>query len=258
MAARRMAEHANRAKSRFMASMSHELRTPIHAILAFSRLALRDRPPLTDVTRRRFEVIRAHGDRLLALVDDLLDLSRLEGGAIKLNASSCDLESLVAEAIAQMQAVAVERGVCMRLTGLFPRLPLRADAQRLSQVLRTLLDNAIRFSPPSAEVLVSLERHEHDGAAGVLLRVSDQGPGIAEEDRERIFDQFEQAARLRGAEGRTGLGLAICREVVNLHGGWIRTANRDDCGACIELWLATRERDEDSIESTKIEIETTA
>ncbi|WP_439535439.1 ATP-binding protein [Methyloversatilis sp.] len=257
MSARRMAEHANRAKSRFMASMSHELRTPIHAILAFSRLALRDRPPLADVTRRRFEVIREHGDRLLALVDDLLDLSRLEGGAIKLNASSCDLESLVAEAIAQMQAVAVERGVHMRMTGLFPQVPLQADAQRMAQVLRTLLDNAIRFSPPSAEVLLSLERHEHEGVAGVLLRVSDHGPGIAEEDRERIFDQFEQAARLRGAEGGTGLGLAICREIVNLHGGWIRAANRDDCGACIELWLAARELDGYSTESTQIEVETT-
>jgi PAS domain S-box-containing protein len=257
MSARRMAEQANRAKSRFMSSMSHELRTPIHAILAFSRLALRDRPPLADVTRRRFEVIREHGDRLLALVDDLLDLSRLEGGAIKLNASSCDLESLVAEAIAQMQAVAVERGVHMRMAGLFPQVPLQADAQRMAQVLRTLLDNAIRFSPPSAEVLLSLERHEHEGVAGVLLRVSDHGPGIAEEDRERIFDQFEQAARLRGAEGGTGLGLAICREIVNLHGGWIRAANRGDCGACIELWLAARALDEHSPESTQMEMETT-
>jgi signal transduction histidine kinase len=91
----------------------------------------------------------------------------------------------------------------------------------------------------------------------VLLRVSDHGPGITEEDRERIFDQFEQAARLRGAEGGTGLGLAICREIVNLHGGWIRAANRDDCGACIELWLAARELDEYSTESTQIEMETT-
>jgi PAS domain S-box-containing protein len=256
MSARRMAETANRAKSRFMASMSHELRTPIHAILAFSRLALRDRPPLADVTRRRFEVIREHGDRLLALVDDLLDLSRLEGGAIKLNASSCDLESLVSEAIAQMQAVAVERGVHMRMTGLFQQVPLQADAQRMAQVLRTLLDNAIRFSPPSAEVMLSLERHEHEGVAGVLLRVSDHGPGIAEEDRERIFDQFEQAARLRGAEGGTGLGLAICREIVNLHGGWIRAATRDDCGACIEIWLAAREADDSSTESTQMEMET--
>ncbi|MCQ9373079.1 ATP-binding protein [Methyloversatilis sp. XJ19-13] len=256
MSARRLAETANRAKSRFMASMSHELRTPIHAILAFSRLALRDRPPLADVTRRRFAVIREHGDRLLALVDDLLDLSRLEGGAITLNASSCDLESLVAEAIAQMQAVAVERGVHMRMTGLFPQVPLQADAQRMAQVLRTLLDNAIRFSPPSAEVLLSLERHEHEGMAGVLLCVSDHGPGIAEEDRERIFDQFEQAARLRGAEGGTGLGLAICREIVNLHGGWIRAARRDDCGACIEIWLAAREPDDIPTELTQMEMET--
>ncbi|AOF80409.1 sensory box protein [Methyloversatilis sp. RAC08] len=255
MSARRMAETANRAKSRFLASMSHELRTPIHAILAFSRLALRDRPPLADVTRRRFEVIREHGDRLLALVDDLLDLSRLEGGAIKLNASCCDLESLVAEAIAQMQAVAVERGVRMRMTGCVPQRPLQADVQRMAQVLRTLLDNAIRFSPPSAEVLLSIERHDHEGAAGVLLRVSDHGPGIAEEDRERIFDQFEQAARLRGSEGGTGLGLAICREIVNLHGGWIRAAERDDCGACIEIWLATREPDENSTEPMQLEME---
>lgn len=197
MSAWHTAEQANRAKSRFMASMSHELRTPIHAIPAFSRLALRDRPPLTDVTRRRFEVIGEHGDRLLALVDDLLDLSRLEGGATQLNASSCDLEPLVTGAIAQMQAVAVERGVKMRMTGLFPQVPLLADAQRLSQVLRTLLDNAIRFSPALAEVLLSLELQDHEGVAGVLLRVSDRGPGIAEEDRERISDQFEQAARCR-------------------------------------------------------------
>ncbi len=236
--ARRLAEHANRAKSRFLASMSHELRTPIHAILSFSRIALRNRPPLADATRRHFEVIRENGDRLLSLVDDLLDLSRLESGQIRLNKVHCDLAELVGETVAGMEAIAVERGICLTTAVSAAGTSMAADAQRLSQVLRKLLDNAIRFSPINGEVVLTLERHDDAGRSGVMLSVCDYGPGIPEADRERVFDQFDQASRIRGATGGTGLGLAICREIVSLHGGWIRATEREKCGTCIELWLA--------------------
>ena len=237
IAARQMAEEANRAKSRFMASMSHELRTPIHAILGFSRLALRDRPPLADTTRQRIEVILKNGDRLLALVDDLLDLSRLEAGAITLNVLPCNLEELMRDAADAMQPAATERDIRIEVSGGPPDLTIPADAYRMSQVLCQLLDNAIRFSAPGDVVQASVASHWHVDQDGVLLSVSDRGPGIPEDEREVVFDQFEQASRLRGEAGGTGLGLAICREIVMLHGGWIRTANRPGGGACIDLWL---------------------
>lgn len=237
MSARRMAEHANRAKSLFLASMSHELRTPIHAILGFSRLALRDRPPLADATRRRFETIRENGDRLLALVDDLLDLSRLEAGGIQLNTTACNLSELVQDAVSEMDAAAVGRDVAIRVDDRLAMPLIKADAYRLLQVLHKLLDNAIRFSPQSGEVVVSLAGYVDNRCNGVLLGVSDLGPGIPDGELERVFDQFEQASRIRGPAGGTGLGLAICREIVILHHGWIRAANRPDGGTCIEIWL---------------------
>jgi PAS domain S-box-containing protein len=237
MSARRIAEHANRAKSLFLASMSHELRTPIHAILGFSRLALRDRPPLADATRRRFETIRENGDRLLALVDDLLDLSRLEAGGIQLNATACNVSELVQEAVSEMDATAVGRDVAIRVDDSLAAPLIKADAYRLLQVLHKLLDNAIRFSPQSGEVVVSLTGHVDNRRNGVLLGVSDLGPGIPDGELERVFDQFERASRIRGPAGGSGLGLAICREIVVLHHGWIRAANRPDCGTCIEIWL---------------------
>jgi PAS domain S-box-containing protein len=238
IAARQMAEEANRAKSRFMASMSHELRTPIHAILGFSRLALRDRPPLADTTRQRIEVILKNGDRLLALVDDLLDLSRLEAGAITLNVLPCNLEELMRDAAEAMQAAATERHIRIDVSGVPPELSISVDAHRLSQVLCQLLDNAIRFSPPGDVVQASFSRHWHVDRDGVLLSVCDNGPGIPENERDAVFDQFDQASRLRGEAGGTGLGLAICREIVMLHGGWIRAANRPEGGTCVELWLS--------------------
>jgi signal transduction histidine kinase len=107
-------------------------------------------------------------------------------------------------------------------------------------VLCQLLDNAIRFSPSGDVVQASFASHWHVDRNGVLLSVSDRGPGIPEEEPEAVFDQFEQASRLRGEAGGTGLGLAICREIVMLHGGWIRAVNRPEGGACIDLWLPAK------------------
>jgi PAS domain S-box-containing protein len=240
ISARRQAEQANRAKSRFLASMSHELRTPIHAILGFARLALRDRPPLSDTTRHRFQVIRQNGDRLLALVDDLLDLSRLEGAAVHLNIAPCNIDTLAREALADMAPMALERDVRMSVSGEVAEPVINADGNRLAEVLRKLLDNGIRLSPQSGEVVIALSAQQHDGVDGVLLQVSDDGPGIPEADLEKIFDQFTQAERLRGHAGGTGLGLAVCREVIKLHHGWIRASNRPQGGASIGLWLPYR------------------
>jgi PAS domain S-box-containing protein len=240
ISARRQAEQANRAKSRFLASMSHELRTPIHAILGFARLALRERPPLSDTTRHRFEVIRQNGDRLLALVDDLLDLSRLEGGAVHLNIAPCNIDTLARDALADMAPMALERDVRMSVSGEVAEPVINVDGNRLAEVLRKLLDNGIRLSPQSGNVVIALSAQQHDGVDGLLLQVCDDGPGIPEADLEKIFDQFTQAERLRGHAGGTGLGLAVCREVIKLHHGWIRASNRPQGGASIGLWLPYR------------------
>ncbi len=239
--ARRMAKEANRAKSRFLANVSHELRTPLHAILGFSRLALRDREPLSDTTRRRFEIIRESGERLLAHVDELLDLSNLEAGTIQLEKAVCNISELTMDTVEDHEVTVTGRGVHVRVAGPVTPVVIEVDAYRVSLVLRRLLGNATRFSPPGGEVVVSLGRHPHEGIDGALISVSDLGPGIAEHELESIFDPLEQASRSGRAEGDAGLGLAICREIVELHGGWIRASNPDGRGACIEIWLPTGE-----------------
>jgi signal transduction histidine kinase len=226
--------------------MSHELRTPMHAILSFARLG-KDKavtaPP--EKLRDYFDRIRDGGDRLLLLIDDLLDLSKLEAGKMRLEPMTLDVGTLCREVVAGLEPVMAARHVHCRIEEPEGPLSLIADPQRLTQVVRNLLANAIRYSPEGGEVQVILEsgqlpgRRASDtaGLSALRLRVIDQGFGIPEAELETIFDKFVQSSKTFTGAGGTGLGLSICREIVHAHHGLIRAGNRPEGGAVFEVLL---------------------
>ena len=239
-AAKEQAEAANHAKSEFLANMSHELRTPMHAILSFSRLGLdkaSDDPPSVPRIRQYFDRIHQSGDRLLALLNDLLDLSKLEAGKMTYAFDWCDLRAVADTVVMEHSALARERGVAVRLQADGPA-PAWCDGARVMQVVRNLVSNAVKFTPASGTVRVCLAVSAlADGRAAALVEVIDQGVGIPEQELESVFDKFVQSSKTKSGAGGTGLGLAICREIVTGHGGHIWASNNPEGGAAFRVLL---------------------
>jgi PAS domain S-box-containing protein len=234
--ARDEAQRANQAKSAFLANMSHELRTPMHAILAFAKLgktraAQDDAHKLNDYFGR----IRASGDRLLALLNDLLDLSKLEAGKMVLDLRPCALDRLVREVAREFDEVFKAKGVQLRVQGETALAEVALDYGRIGQVLRNLLSNAVKFTPQDRTVDIRCgacelplgRRRDDQGLTqpGVEIVISDEGIGIPPTELERVFDKFVQSSRTRTGAGGTGLGLAISREIVEAHRGRIFARN---------------------------------
>ncbi len=228
--ARDEAEQANRAKSVFLANMSHELRTPMHAILSFAELAADrlDKAPAEKI-QHYLGNIRQAGQRLLGLLNDLLDLSKMEAGKMSYQMTSQPLLPLVHDAIAELQLLAMARAQHIELLAEREDLVLPFDGMRLGQLLRNLLANAIKFSPERGLIQVSIRQGTLPGrgVAAVLLAVQDQGVGIPHGELESVFDKFIQSSATRSNAGGTGLGLPICREIARGHGGMIWASNND-------------------------------
>jgi PAS domain S-box-containing protein len=224
--AREAAERANRAKSAFLARMSHELRTPLNAILGFAQLLELDE--LTPEQRDSAARIVRGGAHLVALIDDVLDISRIEAGEMSIDLGSVALPELVEEVTSLLRPLARERGVTLRVEGR-PAMHARADRQRLKQVLLNLVSNAIKYGPEGSEVLIG------SGSDGdrVRVAVTDQGPGLTAEDAERVFRPFERLPAHAHVEG-TGLGLALSRNLARAMGGDIGV-RAEDPGS--EFWV---------------------
>jgi signal transduction histidine kinase/ligand-binding sensor domain-containing protein/CheY-like chemotaxis protein len=218
--ARDQAQAANRAKSVFLANMSHELRTPLNAILGFSHLLREDAP--SEKQRNNLDVINRSGEHLLHIIDDVLDMAKIEAGRQTLEIAPCDLGNLVHDVIDMMRVRAIEKGLELHLISSpeFPRY-VRTDASNLRQVLINLLGNAVKYTEQGSITLrVSSTPGDESQPLRLRLEVGDTGAGIAVEDQARIFDAFVQTGKAAGQKG-TGLGLAITRQFVELMGGTI-------------------------------------
>jgi signal transduction histidine kinase len=213
-------EAASRHKSEFLANMSHELRTPLNAIIGFTEVL--DEQMFGELNERQAEYVRdvlASGRHLLSLINDVLDLSKVEAGQMQLDLSAVSLSATLRAGLT-MHAERAKRGdVELALDVGREEVVVEADERKLRQVVVNLLSNAVKFTPPGGRVDVTARLA--DGL--VEVAVADTGPGIAESDRELIFDEFRQA---RGTRDGTGLGLPIARRFIELHGGrlWIETA----------------------------------
>lgn len=229
------AERELRAKSRFLARMSHELRTPLNAILGFARL-LRAEPPQAPAGTRyeRLAHIENAGRHLLALLDDILDLSKVEGGEMRIDRSPVHLQPQVTQVLALVEPQARQFNVTLEAGDL--EVVALADATRLRQVLLNLVTNAIKYNRPGGRVHIAAETADEH----VVLRVSDTGRGLTPEQLSRLFDPFDRL----GAEGTqvegTGIGLTIVKGLVERMGGTLKVDSTPEVGTTFEmrLWAA--------------------
>ncbi len=224
-------ERANRHKSEFLAHMSHELRTPLNAILGFADV-LREHMagPLNDEQREYVTDIHASGLHLLALINDVLDLTKIEAGQMALEPTVIDVPEVVAAAAALLRQRCLHQGLTLNIE-LQPEVGMwYADPRRIKQVLLNLLSNAVKFTPGGGHITV---RGRMDEARGLIIEVQDDGVGIALHDQDMVFEAFRQVGQVdhpAGGEG-TGLGLALVRRLVHQHGGEVALISRPGEGS---------------------------
>jgi PAS domain S-box-containing protein len=231
--AKEEAEHSNKFKDQFLSTMSHELRTPLNAVVGFSDLLIEEHyGPLNERQRRYVHHIRTGGKHLLRLINDILDLSKIEAGRLQLAIENVAVDLWFAEVVETMGPLADKKSQALQQHA-SPDLYVRADATRFKQILMNLVGNAIKFTP--AEGTIGLVARRLGDT--VRIEVRDSGPGIAPDQQERIFEAFYRLGQAdNGIEG-TGLGLAITRSLVELHGGQMGLESQLGSGSCFYFTL---------------------
>ena len=245
--ARDQAEASNRAKSVFLANMSHELRTPLNAILGFSGIVLQD-AGLPERHRRDLAIVGKSGEHLLELIDEILDMAKIETGRTAVERISIELHELVTDTVNLLRERAQTKNLEL-LVDISPRAPelVYSDPRKLRQVLINLVGNALKYTD-EGKVVVTLDARPGDGSSDTTLifDVEDTGIGIAPEDQARIFDPFVQAD---GARKGTGLGLSISRRFVELMGGTIRVESAPGRGSRFRVEVPTQIAPEMTVET---------
>jgi signal transduction histidine kinase len=235
LSARDQAQQASRTKSEFVANISHELRTPLQSILGFSELGM-VRGRQHEKLAAMFGDIHAAGQRMLGLVNDLLDISKIESTVGAFHFERNDVRDIIEDVSAELQMLAQRKQLQLQLD--LGRMPLvaKVDASRFSQVVRNVLANSVKFAPEGSSIDVSAKVKNENT---IHIQVRDRGPGIPPAELEAIFQAFVQSSQTRDGSGGTGLGLAICRKIVTAHGGRIYATNAPDKGAIFHITVPT-------------------
>ena len=249
MEARDAANAANIAKSQFLANMSHEIRTPLNGVLAMAEVM--QRGDLADVQRERLSVVRQSGEQLLAVLNDVLDLSKIEAGKLELAEHDFDIEKVAQSVRDGFAAIAHDKGldfaveVTPEATGVW-----RGDADRLRQIFGNLVSNAVKFTNEGRVTA----RFEAADAGGLRLSVTDTGIGIAQGKIITLFEKFTQADSSTTRQyGGTGLGLAICRELAQLMGGQVSVMSQEGVGSTFIVELPFRRGDQVTTQAPEAE-----
>jgi signal transduction histidine kinase len=222
------ARKADSAKVTFFQNVSHELRTPLHGILSYARLGKTLNPADTpEKVEKYFKNINDSGERLMAMLDSILDLAKLESGNISFNFRPANLYLTLTKVKEELDAALQEKDIELIIR--HPKEDLLAviDSDMIARVFRNLLGNAMKMSQPGSKIIIELEKEDEH----ITVKVMDEGPGIPQEEFNNIFDKFIQVGEGK-RKGGTGLGLPICREIIHAHDGQISAKNREDKGAC--------------------------
>jgi PAS domain S-box-containing protein len=230
----REAERANQLKTEFLGNMSHELRSPLHTVIGFSQLLAEEKEgPLNEKQKRFLSHIQNDSLHLLDLINDLLDLSKIEAGRLELRYEAFPIDAVIAEAISSVQPRATAKSLLIG-TDISISTPICADRLRFKQILHNLLTNAIKFTADGGRIRI---RAACSGQFAEIA-VSDTGIGIPEDQQQAVFDKFYQVrAGIQGGNEGTGLGLAITKRLVDQHGGSISLESEPGNGTCFTFTI---------------------
>src|SRR3989441_3282325 len=230
-------ENASLAKDRFLASMSHELRTPLNAIIGFTGTLLMKLPgPLTQEQARQLKTIQGSSKHLLSLINDLLDLAKIESGKVEISLEPVVGQAIVEDVATTLRSLAEEKGLTFELNMPSREIGLRSDSRALRQILLNLTNNAIKFTE-KGQVRIELSERQVNGRTAIEFVVSDTGIGIRSEDKERLFQAFSQVGGPSSRTGGTGLGLHLSQKLAELLGGAISFESEYGTGSKFHLLL---------------------
>lgn len=242
--AKNIAEEASYMKSLFLANISHELKTPIHAILSYAELG-EDKsatvPP--EKIKEYFQIIDSSGKRLLSLLDNLLDIAKLESGKMRYIYEKNCLKDATKFVVNELRAILEKRNIRVLLKDNRDRWEAEFDIERIQQVIRNIISNALKFIPDGTNIEIQMIEREFiprkykEYVKGIGLQIRDFGPGIPPEDLDKIFEKFIQSKQVKAGTKGTGLGLSISREIVNDHHGLLYAENHEEVGAIFTMLI---------------------
>jgi len=245
--AKNIAEQANNSKSEFLANMSHELRTPMHSILSFARFSIdmiKSGSIKADKLEKYYSRITTSGNQLLKLLNNLLDLSKLNAGKFPFSPEMASIVKAADNVVSEISVLADEKAISIELLSDSQHVEVWCDFEMVQQIIRNLVGNAIRFSHPDGVIVIKIGDTQLQNDFGLVdaveVAVIDQGVGVPEHELEQIFTQFSQSSKTNKGAGGTGLGLAICRDFVSLHKGRIYAANNKGSGATFTAVLPAK------------------
>jgi signal transduction histidine kinase len=242
--AKEHAEEANKAKSIFLANMSHEIRTPIHGILSNAQFGLRklSTAPYQKI-ESYFKEIMECGEQLMQLLNNVLDLAKLESGRMNYDFALGDIRTVLESVMAEMEMMLMDKTLTttIEIEPEVESVDVRFDRLRITQVVRNFLSNAYKFTPAGKRIIIQAEISEikeaSEATPALIVSVKDEGIGIPEGELQSVFEKFVQSSATSGGAGGTGLGLTICQEIIDAHAGWIWAEHHEDGGAVFSFAL---------------------